>query len=176
MEAPRIVVGIDGSDGSKAALEWAIREGSARGATVDVVMCWSVGVLPRVGRGGELASGNDAKSLLDRLLQEVESLRAEVSTDIRPMLVQGHPARVLPEAALGAQLLVVGSRGHGAFVGSVLGSVSLSVASRAPCAVAVVPDPSQAQQRRVNLAVHRRREDDDVSSEASRWQAMRGGV
>ena len=47
MEAPRIVVGIDGSEGSKAALEWAIREGSARGATVDVVICWSVGALPR---------------------------------------------------------------------------------------------------------------------------------
>ncbi len=175
MEAPRIVVGIDGSEGSKAALEWAIREGSARGASVDVVICWSLGALSRLAGGGGLTSGEEAQTTLDRLLKEVGTLRAQVSTEIRPMVVQGHPARVLPEVAVEAQLLVVGSRGHGAFVGSVLGSVSLSVVGRAPCTVAVVPDAGQSHGRKENLAIHRRREA-DVSSEASHWQAMRGGV
>jgi nucleotide-binding universal stress UspA family protein len=175
MGTTRIVVGVDGSDGSKAALEWALREGSARGATVEAVMCWSVGGLSRVGRLGGRAAGQDAMAVLDRLLHEFDALRAEMSIDVKPIVVEGHPVRVLPEAAVGAKLLVVGSRGYGAFVGSVLGSVSLAVASRAPCAVAVVPDPAQSRQRSMKLAVHRHDDDAGVSSEASRWRAVRGG-
>jgi nucleotide-binding universal stress UspA family protein len=175
MDGPRIVVGVDGSEGSRAALAWALHEASERGATVEAVMCWSVGGLSRVGHRGGLGSGRDATVLLDRLLHEAETPGIDASAYIRPIVVEGHPVRVLPEASIGAQLLVVGSRGYGAFVGSVLGSVSLAVASRATCAVAVIPDPAQSQQRTVRLASRRHDADENVSSEASRWRAMRGG-
>jgi nucleotide-binding universal stress UspA family protein len=174
MDGPRIVVGVDGSEGSRAALAWALREGSDRGATVEAVMCWSVGGLSRVGHRGGLGSGHDATVLLDRLLHEAETPGTAAEGYIRPIVVEGHPVRVLPEASVGAQLLVVGSRGYGAFVGSVLGSVSLAVASRATCAVAVIPDPAQSQQRSVRLAMRRHVADEVVPSEASRWRAIRG--
>jgi nucleotide-binding universal stress UspA family protein len=58
---------------------------------------------------------------------------------VLPGVVQGHAAQVLPEAATGAQMLVVGSRGHGTFAGIMLGSVSQHCVQHAPCPVVVVP-------------------------------------
>jgi nucleotide-binding universal stress UspA family protein len=171
----RIVVGVDGSAGSKAALSWALGEGSARGADVEAVICWSGGSLSRGGRSDPAASADDAMTLVARMIGEAKTRAAEGSTEVRGMALEGHPAQLLPEAAVGAELLVVGSRGHGAFVGTVLGSVSLAVVSRSPCAVVVVPDQIQSQHRSAKLTVHARGLDDDMSSEASRWQAMRGG-
>ncbi len=57
-------------------------------------------------------------------------------------VTEGHPASVLTEAAQGAELLVVGSRGHGAFAGMLLGSVSEYCAAHSPCPVVVVRQPS----------------------------------
>jgi nucleotide-binding universal stress UspA family protein len=174
MDGPRIVVGVDGSEGSRAALAWALREGTTRGAIVEAVMCWTAGGLPRVGHRGGLGSGRDATVLLDRLLNEAQKPPGGVCAAIKPIVIEGHPVRVLPESSIGADLLVVGSRGYGAFVGSVLGSVSLAVASRATCPVAVIPDPAQSQHRSLKLATSRRNADDITPSEASRWRAVRG--
>jgi len=60
-------------------------------------------------------------------------------TQVLPRVVQGHPAQVLLEAARGAQMLVVGSRGHGTLAGMLLGSVSQHCVQHAPCPVLVVP-------------------------------------
>jgi nucleotide-binding universal stress UspA family protein len=60
-----------------------------------------------------------------------------------PRVVQGHPAQVLLEAARGARLLVVGSRGYGTLAGVLLGSVSQHCVQHAPCAVLVVPAEPQ---------------------------------
>ncbi|MEV0561406.1 universal stress protein [Dactylosporangium sp. NPDC049742] len=60
-------------------------------------------------------------------------------------MVQGHPAKVLLDAANGAELLVVGSRGHGTFTGILLGSVSQHCVQHAPCPVVVVPSRVHAE-------------------------------
>jgi nucleotide-binding universal stress UspA family protein len=65
------------------------------------------------------------------------------SITVTARAVAGHPAEALLDAAEGAELVVVGSRGRGGFAGLVLGSVSQQVASHAPCPVMVVPPPRQ---------------------------------
>ena len=64
--------------------------------------------------------------------------------DVRSVIVYGHPAQALVEASAGAQLLVVGSRGHGGFVGMLLGSVSGYVIAHASCPVLVIRHPVSA--------------------------------
>ena len=66
--------------------------------------------------------------------------RAHPNITVRPRAVEGHPAHVLIEASRGAELLVVGSRGHGAFSGMVLGSVSQHCVTQAHCPVLVLRD------------------------------------
>ena len=136
----RIVVGVDGSINGGAALEFAVREAELRGATVDAVMVWH---LPT--GGGEvwslpmpLDTGEMEESYRQRL-DELISAVGSSSVTINPVLVQGSPARSLIEAASDAALLVVGRRGHGGFLGLLVGSVSHQVSAHAPCPVVVVP-------------------------------------
>jgi nucleotide-binding universal stress UspA family protein len=140
--AGRIVVGVDGSARSMAALTWAVEEALLRGSSVHAVMAWrpvqdyggSLGVGPALDADDVLASA--AATQAARLAEQTASL--DVPTTLET--VRGHPAWVLVEAAEGADLLVVGSRGHGGFVGMLLGSVSQHVLSHARCPVVVVPD------------------------------------
>ncbi len=135
----RIVVGVDGSKESKAALRWAVEEAGLRGATVRAVLAWS---LPYVGGAPGLAFpqdsleavAQDGEAMLDAAIAEVES----EGVDIERAAVEGGPARVLVEAAEGADLLVVGSRGHGGFAELLLGSVSQQCAHHASCPVVIV--------------------------------------
>ena len=163
----RIVVGIDGSPSSELALRWAAQEAISRHAGLDVVHAWSVpyslypdGVLI----DGE-AFGQEAQGVLD---DAIGSLAADglVPPDVRPILVGGVPAPALLTAAEGAQLLVVGSRGHGGFVGLLLGSVSQRCVEHAPCPVAVVPpDSEEGTSGRIVVGV----DGSDASYVALRW-------
>ena len=78
---------------------------------------------------------------------EVARLGAKVGKERDVVIVceavEGHPAQALVQAAEGASLLVVGTRGHGGFVGALLGSVSQHVVAQASCPVVVVPDDSR---------------------------------
>jgi nucleotide-binding universal stress UspA family protein len=94
-DGDRIVVGVDGSDSSKEALAWAVRQAALTGAVVDAVTAW------------QIPSYNAARALLD--------------------------------AAKGAGLLVVGSRGHAGFTEALLGSVGQYCVHHAECPVVVVP-------------------------------------
>jgi len=78
----------------------------------------------------------DAQKILFDALNEVSGVGPGVI--IRPSVVEGHPADVLVREARGADLLVVGSRGHGGFAGVLLGSVSQHCVHHAPCSVLVI--------------------------------------
>ncbi|MGD0706621.1 MAG: universal stress protein [Trebonia sp.] len=133
----RIVVGVDGSEPSMAALRWAIRQAALTGACVDAVAVWryptGYGWAPSV---TEIDFEGDAKRSLAEALGAVGTLGPEVR--VRPLVAEGQAAEVLLRAATGADLLVVGSRGHGALTSPLLGSVSLNCVLHAHCPVLVL--------------------------------------
>jgi nucleotide-binding universal stress UspA family protein len=145
---PRIVVGIDGSPGSKTALQWALTQAKLVGATVEAVATWqdpamngySLGWAPEPYDGESLA--RLTQKTLDGTLDEVLS-QYQQPVEVSTRVAEGHPAQILPEVAIGAQMLVVGTRGHGTFAGILLGSVSQHCVQHATCPVVVVPsDPT----------------------------------
>ena len=136
-----IVVGIDGSEHSKKALRWALDEARLRSASLRVVYAWTMPVF--FGYGVAQAATLDPQSLraaakenLDTALDAVAGGVEGVS--IERKAVEGLAAQVLVDEAKDADLLVVGSRGHGGFTGLLLGSVSQQCAHHAPCAVVIV--------------------------------------
>lgn len=141
--AERIVVGVDGSPGSAAALHWALDEGLLRQVPVHVVLSWMMPALasmtPLTPPDADLQS--ISRQELDGLLRTEagdlgrRSPRSPVTTAV---LEGGAATQLLAAAAEGASLLVVGSRGHGGFAGLLLGSVSQQCAAHAPCPVVVV--------------------------------------
>lgn len=133
----RIVVGFDGSPSSLGALAWAARQGELTGAGLDVVACWewpsSYGWAVPV--PDDFDPESEIRGTLETALAPLRSARPGVRIDGR--VIRGHPAPVLIAASEGADLLVVGSRGHGEFVGMVIGSVSEYCAAHAHCPVLV---------------------------------------
>jgi nucleotide-binding universal stress UspA family protein len=125
---PRIVVGVDGSPSSRSALRWAVGQARLTGGTVDAVIAWHLPVMLRnhgwapmyAEEAGDFAA--DARKRIDDAISaEVEPADSHL---VRTHVVHGHPAQVLLDVADGADLLVVGRRGHGSFAGALLGSVS----------------------------------------------------
>lgn len=145
---PRIVVGTDGSDPAKAAVRWAVRQAQLTGAVVDAVISWEYPAL----WAGWTPSATDvfdwpdtASKVLNQTLEEVvASDPAFAAVKIRPVVVQGNAAAALLDIAEGADLLVVGNRGHGGFARAVLGSVSQHVTQQATCPVVVVRPPKSS--------------------------------
>ncbi len=140
MADKRIVVGVDGSRSSMKALRWAIRQAKLTGAEVEAVTAWSYpsgyGWAPFSEAAVDFEG--DAGKILVEALAEVSGTAPDVV--VEPLVVQGHAADVLIRAAKGADLLVVGSRGHGGFTGMLLGSVSQQCVQHAPCPVLVLRD------------------------------------
>jgi nucleotide-binding universal stress UspA family protein len=134
----RIVVGVDGSEPSKAALRWAELIARSTASTIDVVTAWEY----PLSAGGWTALPTDW-----RPAEEAEKLASatvdEVFGPYRPpgltvRVVEGNATRVLLDAGRGAHMLILGGRGHGGFVGMLLGSVSNHTAAHAHCPVLVV--------------------------------------
>jgi nucleotide-binding universal stress UspA family protein len=143
----RIVVGVDGSDESRAALAWALQQAHTVGARLDVVHVWHYPWV--VTASGAAAAGvglEEYEAEGRRLLaDEVASLgKAAADLEIHPRLGTGNATHVLLQAADGADLLVVGSRGRGGFSGLLLGSVSQQCAHHAPCPVVIVPSAARS--------------------------------
>jgi len=141
-DQPRIVVGVDGSEGSQDALGWALREAELRGAIIELIHAWDY---PQANSSGWLMAYPEAYA-------EIElSAKAELAdtadwaeathpaVPLRPTLVQADAARALLDAAHGAEMLIVGSRGRGGFAGLLLGSVSQQCAHHTPCPLVIVP-------------------------------------
>jgi nucleotide-binding universal stress UspA family protein len=134
----RIAVGVDGSPSSREALRWAVRQAALTGSVVDAVIAWhdpaSYG-----GYAWLIADTCDAGLAAKTLSEAVDStVTAGGGVTVRQRVMEGNPARVLVDAAEGADLLVVGSRGHGGFAGMLLGSVSEHCVRHSPCPVVVI--------------------------------------
>jgi nucleotide-binding universal stress UspA family protein len=138
----KIVVGVDGSPSSRAALRWAVRQAVLTGGMVDAVMAWQVPMILRTSGWAPIyvdeASSfeEDARKTLDAVISnEVEPAdRRQVTARV----VFGHPAEVLLDAASDADLLVLGSRGHGNFTDALLGSVGQYCVHHAHCPVLIM--------------------------------------
>ena len=139
----RIVVGVDGSDNAAAALRWAVTEARRRGATVEAVHGWHEPVVGGTAAGfvpvpiDAEAFEQSSRDHLERAV--THAIDDESGVLIERRLVHDTPASALLDLAQGADLLVVGRRGHGGFLGLVLGSVSQQIVWHAPCPVVVVP-------------------------------------
>ena len=137
----RIVVGVDGSESSRAALAWAVRQAALTGATVDAVHAWYIPATYGYGYGYAMVMPvpdleKIAVQVIDKAVAEVADLAPGV--EIRALTVEGNPAQALLDAAKDADLLVVGSRGHGGFAQALLGSVSQHCVHHADCPVVVI--------------------------------------
>jgi nucleotide-binding universal stress UspA family protein len=140
--APHVVVGVDGSAESVSALKWAASYAAATGATITAVLSWhfpaAAGIAP-VGVAPKPVSDEvrtQMQEALDKALTEVFGTSAP--DNVQTKIDYGHPAAVLVDESQEADLLVVGHRGHGAFTGMLVGSVSMHCVTNAACPVVVV--------------------------------------
>ena len=141
--AGTIVVGVDGSPASAQALRWAVALSRLTGGEVRAVNAW----LPPTAYGwGPVVDDIDweenGRAVLATTVKE--TIPGADGERIRQDVVRGHPAQVLVDAGAGAELIVVGNRGHGGVAGMLLGSVSRHVSAHAPCPVLVVHEDDAA--------------------------------
>jgi nucleotide-binding universal stress UspA family protein len=140
----RIVVGVDDSESSRAALRWALAQAQLAGAEVVAVLAYDFGLAwIDIGSDSQALMMQGAADRAHATLRRVltESLPEPAPVTVHGIVVEGTPADVLVEVARSAELLVVGTRGRGGFAGLLLGSVSQRCAERALCPVVVVPHP-----------------------------------
>ncbi len=133
----RIVVGIDGSASSIDAFRWAVRQAQLTGAVVEALMAWQypAGVVP----AGTQDFEAESRRALDRAIEGAFSGAPPV--EVTRVVEEGEPALTLVGRSTNAALLVIGSRGHGEFVGMLIGSVSQYCVTHAHCPVVVLRGP-----------------------------------
>jgi nucleotide-binding universal stress UspA family protein len=139
----KIVVGADGSPGARAALEFASREAASHQARLRIVCAWQIpptvyspGFAPGVDQETLDGYRVGAETVVNEAVAAAKELQSAVECE--GAAVQGQPADVLLREAEGADLIVVGNRGHGGFASLLLGSVSHQVVQHASCPVTVV--------------------------------------
>ncbi|MBP0450618.1 universal stress protein [Kitasatospora sp. RG8] len=133
----RIVVGVDGSPSSRQALRWAVGQARLTGGAVEAVLCW---LLPAMYRRAPASVDRELRHAAERVLAQAvtEAVGDDRPVEIRETAVLGNASEVLVERSHGAELLVVGSRGHGGFAGALLGSVGQHCVQHGSCPVVVV--------------------------------------
>jgi nucleotide-binding universal stress UspA family protein len=142
----RIIVGVDGSEPSKDALQWAARIAASTGAPIRAVMTWTISpVFGDTYFPDNWDPKGDAARILTDTVESAFEGSSERPAEIEMVVVQGQANKVLLDEGADAQMIVVGSRGHGGFTGLLLGSVSSAVAAHANCAVLVVKGPPPPQ-------------------------------
>ncbi|MDA8357789.1 MAG: universal stress protein [Actinomycetota bacterium] len=140
MESRRIVVGVDGSEGSRRALRWAIAEAAKQDAVIEAVTVWQSPFGFGDTMGAHLDEGKIERAARDNLQKTIAEVAGDgPSAMIEPIVVEGDPAQVLCHQSAGADLLVMGSLGHSPFTSPALGSVSLRCAQHSACPVVIVP-------------------------------------
>lgn len=141
----RIVVGVDGSVKSKAALTWAARQARLTGAVVEAVIVWEV---PAISGYPVPVPDVDWGDLATQIVTDAiaEIAATAEPTEIRYKVAKGNATQVLLDASAGADLLVVGSRSHGGFMAALLGSTGQHCVHHATCPVVVIRDSVTGQQ------------------------------
>ena len=137
-----IVVGVDGSEGARRALRWAITEGRRTGSAVEAVTVWAWDGVegPMLAATSPGFERERAEAISQREFNEVlagVSGQSQLSREV----VEGHPVAALLAAARTARLLVLGSHGHGRLHHAVMGSIAEECVRGATCPVVVIPVP-----------------------------------
>lgn len=129
-------MGVDGSVQSQAALDWGVQEARLRGGEVLALASWHYPyVTDAAGQAWDYgAFERDVQAILDEELARA----AQPGVPVSGQLVQGSAASALVAASRDADLVIVGSRGHGGFAGLLLGSVSSQLAHHAHCPVLII--------------------------------------
>jgi nucleotide-binding universal stress UspA family protein len=135
----RVVVGVDGSQPSRHALQWAQFMARTLNAAIDAVAVWDIPAAMAAMAEAWVDDRDPEKETAANLHTTLEEvLGSQPLVPVREIVRRGSAARELVQASQGAQLLVVGSRGHGGFTGLLLGSVSSACAEHAHCPVLII--------------------------------------
>jgi nucleotide-binding universal stress UspA family protein len=138
----RIVVGVDGSEGSQRALAWALDDGRRRGgAVVEVVHAWEPPVLvgSPVGAVPSVAVEGPYDDVAHHILNDAIAAADTSGLTVEPVVVEGPAGAALCERSAEATLVVVASSGHGAVMDALIGSVSQYCAHHASCPLVIIP-------------------------------------
>lgn len=135
-----VVVGVDGSAHSDAAVRWALGEAELRGGEVTAVYAWQ---MPFVSMPGAFDRDELEKAAKEFLIGTLASIERSPAVPLRPLVAEGDPAESLINVCEGADILVLGTRGRSPFAGLVLGSVSQRCAAAAHCPVLLVKAPQE---------------------------------
>jgi nucleotide-binding universal stress UspA family protein len=146
-EERRIVVGVDGSQPSRHALQWAQFIAHVLHTSIDAVTVWDMSAVMAAEWVDDWEPEKDIATSVHTTLAEV--FGPEPPVPVGETVRRGGPAHELIEASRGAQMLIVGSRGHGGFTGLLLGSVSAACAAHAHCPVLIIhgdnPPPPRSE-------------------------------
>jgi nucleotide-binding universal stress UspA family protein len=176
MTTKPVVVGVDGSEESLRAVEWAALEAKRHSSPLRIVS--APALVPRMHayNASPAAIANALRGMAARALDAAITRSEEVTQGlpITTGLLSGPPALAVAESGAGASMLVVGGRGAGGFAAMVLGSVSRYAASRAPCPVVVVREESMAVHREIAVGIRDPQDTDQTLAFAFEEAALRG--
>lgn len=146
----RIVVGVDGSEGGERALRWAVHEAATRGGAVQAVTGYSFDSAD----GSSIHDRDQHRVRVEQLLgaQVVAALHDNPRVSVTTRVVFGGAADALLDTARDADLLVLGSHGHGRLFHAILGSVAERCVRDAACPVVVVPVPRSERAAKAPVA------------------------
>lgn len=136
-----IVVGVDGSDQGLCALKWGAREAKRRGSVLNIVTAYTIPVFAASSMDAGYATLDDQliRDGAEAVVREARESITDDSLTVRTYIESGDPTGVLLDLSREAELIVVGTRGRGGFVGRLLGSVSSALPAHAKCPTVVVP-------------------------------------
>ena len=152
-----IVCGVDGSTAAQKALEWAMDEAVRRSCKLRVITAWAWDGVEAMGvPSSPEAARSQAKAIQDSAVSQVLA-GASNPPEVEKVLVRGAASENLCLSALDAELMVLGSHGHGAVHDTLVGSTSKRAIHHASCPVVIVPDPRQADRAITHTKGKRRR-------------------
>jgi len=155
MSTMPVVVGVDGSEGSMRAAEWAAREAARRGAPLRIVSAPAPLPPKPSPRVPEVAIANTLRGMAAQNLSLAIERAEEVShgLSIETGLLSWPPAVTVTDSGHGASMLVLGARGSGGFGAMILGSLSRHCVTHAPCPVVIVREETMGVQRQVAVGI-----------------------